>query len=104
MTTRGTQPRVGLIGGALIFLVGSIAPAVLYFGALNKDERPTVVSVAGIVLGLTSSAILAYWAARFDKSKTGFSKRDGILTVVLACVSGAALSLALWWAAGMSLS
>lgn len=104
MVSRLKQPRVGLIGGAVIFLVGGIAPTILYFGALSNDERPTIASAMGIVVGFTSSAVLAYWAARFNESKTKFSRRDSYLTAVLALTTGAGISLALWWVAGGAMS
>lgn len=99
MASSAHQPRAGLIGGAVIFFVIGIFPAVMYFAALSSGERPTVASVAGIVVGFTGSAILAYWAARFNKSKVRFNRRDVILAVALAFVTGTGLSLAPWLAA-----
>jgi hypothetical protein len=94
------QPRAGLIGGAVISLAFAAFPAVTYLNNLNSDEVSSVVTIAWVVIGLTSCAILAYWAACFGASKTRFTRRDALLTLILALTTGSALSALLWVVGG----
>lgn len=93
------QPRVGLAGGAVIFLVFGIVWSIGYFQDLSAGSVPGTASIIGMVIGFTSAAILGYWAARSGRGVAKPVARDYLLLVVLAVVTGSALSLALWWAA-----
>lgn len=98
-TKQPLQPRMGLIAGAIIFLAFSVVPTINYFNTLNEGKTPSAGMIAWVVTGFTTCAILAYWATRFDASKTRFTRRDALLTLVLAVVTGSALSVGLWLAA-----
>jgi hypothetical protein len=87
---------VGLIGGAVTALAFAAFPGVTYLNNLNSGETSSTITIAWVVIGLTSCAILAYWAACFGASKTRFTRRDAFLTLILALTTGSALSVLLW--------
>ncbi|WP_179100179.1 hypothetical protein [Leifsonia sp. ALI-44-B] len=94
------QPRIGLAAGAIIFATMGVLSAVQFFSITNAGESPPLATTILAILGLTSAALFAYWAASLGSEKKRLSRRDWVLTLILAAVSGSALSVAAWVIAG----